>query len=360
MKTGIATLPLHYGRAPGWLFEKMVRLSRVIREAFLMEYTPDDFLKRLSDPFWFQAFGCVLGFDWHSSGITTTLMGALKASTLHQDLPIYICGGKGKMAINTPYEIMDICNKIGCDADMLIYNSKMSAKVDSSAVQDGFQIYHHTIVFTSNSNWAVVQQGMEVQSRMARRYHWYGGDVKDFVNEPHSGIISDKKTLTLNLVSKDSSGTREVSAMLSREAPEKVVNLFKEVKHLTMPERHQIFTTDIRPENLKKALLRTYNAQPESFEKLLSVKNVGAKTLRALSLISQLIFGEPPSFNDPALFSFAHGGKDGYPYPVQKDTYENSIQYLHNAVKKAKMGNREKYNGLKRLERFLNYGTDRE
>ena len=357
MKTGIATLPLHYGKTPRWLFEKMVRLSRAILESFLMEYAPEDFLRRLSDPYWFQSFGCILGFDWHSSGITTTVMGALKESTKSQDLPIHICGGKGKVAIKTPYEIMDICNKIGCDADMLIYSSRMSAKVDSSAVQDGFQIYHHTIVFTSKGDWSVIQQGMEEKSRMARRYHWYGENVQDFVDEPHSGIISDKKAPTLNLVSKDSSKTREISAMLSREEPRKVVKMFKDVKKLTMPERHRIFITDIKPENLKKALIKTYSLQPKNFEKLLGVKNVGAKTLRALSLISQLIFGAPPSFEDPALFSFAHGGKDGYPYPVQKDIYEESISYLQDAVKRAKLGNRDKYNSLKRLERFLNYGT---
>jgi len=357
MKTGIATLPLHYGKAPRWLFEKMVRLSRAILESFLMEYTPDDFLRRLSDPFWFQSFGCILGFDWHSSGITTTVMGALKESTKFQDLPIYVCGGKGKIAIKTPYEIMDICNKIGCDADKLIYNSRISAKVDSSAVQDGFQIYHHTIVFTHEGDWAVVQQGMEEKSRMARRYHWYSRNIKNFVNEPHSGIITDKNVPTLNLVSKDSSETRQISVMLSREKPEKVVKMFNGVRKLIMPERHRLFITDIKPKNLKKALIKTYNTQPENFEKLLGVKNVGAKTLRALSLISQLIFGKSPSFEDPALFSFAHGGKDGYPYPVQKDIYEESISYLQNAVKRAKLGDKDKYNGLKRLERFLNYGT---
>ncbi len=360
MKTGIATLPLHYGRAPRWLFEKMVRLSGAILEGFLLEYSPDDFLRRLSDPFWFQAFGCVLGFDWHSSGVTTTVMGALKEVTRTRDMPIYICGGKGKKARQTPYEIMDICGKIGCDADNLVYTSRMSAKVDSSAVQDGFQIYHHTIVFTRNGHWAVVQQGMEENSRMARRYHWYGRDVEDFVNEPHSGIITEKKMPTLNLVSKDSAGAREVSTELSKENPKRVVEMFEKVKELTLPAAHPVFIADIKPKNLKKALLKTYETQPENFEKLLGIRNIGAKTVRALSLISNVIFGEAPSFEDPAVFSFAHGGKDGYPYPVQKDVYENSILYLYNAVERARMGDRAKYNGLKKLERFLNIGTDTE
>ena len=358
MRTGIANLPLHKGRAPGWLFKRMVRLSHAIIEAFLIEFTPSDFIRRLSDPYWFQSLGSVLGFDWHSSGITTTVMGAIKEATKDPKIPLYVCGGKGRVARNTPDEIRDICDKQGCDGDRLIYASRMSARVDTSALQDGFDIYHHTIIFTDKGNWGVIQQGMNPDSRMARRYHWLGEYVKDFVNQPHTGIISEAPAVPLNLIAKESKDARDITTKLAAEKPDKVVRMYNKIRELNLPMHHPIFNDDIKPENLKRILLKTYEKIPGSFERFLGIEGVGPKTVRALALISDLIFGKSPSFNDPAVYSFAHGGKDGYPYPVDKEIYENSIMYLHRAVEKAKIGDMEKYRILKILDRFLVEGTN--
>ncbi len=349
MRKGIATLPLHWGRAPRWLFEEMKKLSLGIMEAMLIEYPPVKILENLSDPYWFQSLGCILGFDWHSSGLTTTTMGALKEACKKLDAGIYICGGKGKTSLKTPDEIKEIGSKKGIDVNSLIYTSKMTAKVDNSALQDGYSIYHHTIIFTSKNEWSVVQQGMNETNRMARRYHWFSNSLKDFTCEPHKGIITDGFTTPLNMVSEDSTGSRKISAEIASENPEKTLKELKKIRELKLPSRHYIIGSDLNLKKLKKPLELAYNRQPEDFENLLGIKGVGPATIRSLALIGELLYGEKPSFADPARYSFAHGGKDGIPYPVDRENYRRSILYLKKAVSKAKVGESDKLRLLKRL-----------
>lgn len=357
MRTGVANLPLHFGRAPRWLFEKMTRLGREITLAIIYEFSPQVFLERLSDPCWFQSFGCTLGFDWHSSGLTTTLCGALKIGLkdLEKESGIFVAGGKGKASRKTPQEIENLGQKFSFAAAPLIYASKMSAKVDSSAVQDGYQLYHHSLFGTiDGKGWTVVQQGMSldrlgIKGGWARRYHWLSESVSDFVCEPHSGIISEKKGKTLNMVAEESGRARVVSSQLAQEKPEKLIKFLDKIQILNFPYQHEVDVKSLRKESLKRIFLKTYKKQPENFEQLLGIYGVGPKTIRALSLISELIYGAKPSYEDPAKFSFAHGGKDGYPYPVNKETYQESIEILHRAIKKAKLGRREKIETIRQL-----------
>jgi hypothetical protein len=349
MKKGIATLPLHWGHAPRWLFEEMKKLSLALMEVMLVEYPPVKILENLSDPFWFQSLGCILGFDWHSSGVTTTTMGALKEAFKKLDAGIYICGGKGKTSLKTPEEIKQIGFKKGIDVNSLIYTSKITAKVDNSALQDGYSLYHHTIIFTSKGEWSIVQQGMNATNRMARRYHWFSASLKDYTCEPHNGIITDGFTTPLNMVSKDSTGARKLSTEIASRYPEKTLKELKEIRELKLPSRHQMIRSDINLERLRKPLELTFNRQPENFEVLLGLKGVGPTTIRALALIGELVYGEPPSFEDPARYSFAHGGKDGIPYPVDRENYTRSILYLRKAVSLAKIGENEKLKLLRRL-----------
>jgi hypothetical protein len=355
MRTGIATLPLHYGKAPKWLFDRMRLLSRQIVVAIITEFGSGELLRRLSDPFWFQAMGCVLGFDWHSSGLTTTVCGALKEGVkgIGNEIDLFVAGGKGGTSRKTPSEIEVFGNRIGIDSERLIYASRMSAKVDSTALQDGYQLYHHVFIFTKGGSWAVIQQGMRTEDRTARRYHWLGEGVKDFVNEPHSAICCDYRGMALNMVAKESAGARDVSTKLSNERPETVVSELKKVRRLFLPSRHHMEVYDINPERLYKILLKTYEIQPQNFEGLLSIEGVGPKTIRALSLISELLYGEPPSYRDPARFSFAHGGKDGHPYPVDRKIYDKTIEVMKKAIESAKLGNRDKIDSIKRLYSYF-------
>lgn len=356
MKTGIANLPLHYGKAPLWLFGRMKKLAREIILIIVEEYGHDDFLNKLSDPFWFQAFGNVLGFDWHSSGLTTTVCGAVKEGLkdISKDIGLFVCGGKGGTSRKTPGEIKKIADEglTEADPERLVYASRMSAKVDSSALQDGYQIYQHTFVFTKDGNWTVIQQGMNELTGWARRYHWLGKDVRDFVCEPHKAVCCDYKNRILNMVALESDACRNISAQIAVQEPEKTVNEFNKIKELNLPNRHPVVTADIRKENLKRILEKTYEKKPEGFEALLAIEGVGPKTIRALALISELVYGKPASFRDPVRFSFAHGGKDGYPYPVNRKGYDQSIQILHDAVNQAKIGVTEKLKCFKRLESF--------
>jgi len=354
MKIGVANLPLHYGSAPRWLFEKMVKLGREISLVIILEYGVGEYLKKLADPWWFQAFGCVLGFDWHSSGLTTTVCGALKEGLkpLQKDLGLFICGGKGKASRKTPQELEEVGQKFSFDTKPLIYASKISAKVDNNALQDGYQLYHHTFFATKKGQWAVIQQGMSTQRGWARRYHWLSDNIWDFVNEPHSGIASENLSLKfkiLNLTARESENNRTISAKLSQQKPEKIIRALKKLKESNLPPRHQILLSDINPQKLEKILLKTYETQPENFEQLLGMPGVGPKTIRALSLISELIYGAPASTRDPARFSFAHGGKDGIPYPVEEKIYTQSIEFLKEAVSRAKIGYLDKLHILKRL-----------
>ena len=354
-RTGIANLPLHHGKAPRWLFERMTQLAREITIAIVAEYGPEEVLRRLSHPYWFQAFGCVLGFDWHSSGVTTTLCGALKEGVkgLERELGLFVAGGKGLTSRRTPSEIENWGSTISLNPTSLVYASRISAKVDSSAVQDGYQLYHHTFLFTKNGSWAVVQQGMNEGNRYARRYHWLGETVADFVNEPHSAILSEATGRALNLVASESEDTRTtVADIASNERPEVILADLKKLKTLSLPAHHPIGVKDLHPDSLSRILLSVYERQPQDFEQLLGLQGVGAKTLRALSLISELVHGVAPSYRDPARYSFAHGGKDGYPYPVDRETYDKSIELLAKAVHRTKLGIREKNEAVRRLGRL--------
>ncbi len=351
---GIATLPLHYGKAPGWLFERMTKLSREILIALVTEFGTEEVLKKLSDPFWFQALGCVLGFDWHSSGLTTTVTGALKEALkgIEKELGIFIAGGKGGTSRKTPEEIKIFSENISLNPEPLIYASRMSAKVDNTAVQDGYQLYHHVFLFTSEGKWAVIQQGMNLKDRTARRYHWFGSDVESFVVEPHKAVCCDIKVETLNMVAKESDKARDISTEIACEKPEKIVKEITKAIELNLPSRHEISFMDINPEKIYKTLINTYERQPENFEELLGIKGIGPKTIRALALVSELLYGAPPSYRDPARFSFAHGGKDGTPYPVDRKTYDRTIEVLRMAINSSRLGNRERLDALRRLSMF--------
>ena len=353
-RTGFANLPLHGGKAPRYLFERMVPLSREIVIFLVSEFGREEVLRRLSDPYWFQAFGCVLGFDWHSSGLTTTVCGALKEGLrgLEKDLGIYVAGGKGATSRKTPSEITTVCETLGRDPQPLVYASRISAKVDNSAVQDGYQLYHHSFVFTAEGQWCIVQQGMSDETAMARRYHWLSDTVKSYVSDPHAAICCDRSAPTLNLVAQESAAVRSASAALAGEKPEVTLEAITHLPLLDMPRHHMVSTSDINPKYLKKILLRTYETAPADFESLLSIEGVGAKTLRALALTSELIYGTKASQQDPARYSFAHGGKDGTPYPVDRDTYDRTIEVMRNALNRANVARSEKVQAFKRLAQF--------
>jgi hypothetical protein len=353
-RTGYAHLPLHTGRAPRYLFERMVPLSREIMLYIASEFGREEVLRRLSDPYWFQAFGCVLGFDWHSSGLTTTVCGALKEGLrgTESELGLYVAGGKGATSRKTPEEIRAVCERVGRDPEPLIYASRISAKVDNSAVQDGYQLYHHVFAFTAQGQWCIVQQGMNDETAMARRYHWLSDTVQSYVSEPHAAICCDATAPTLNLVARDSAEVRTASATLAAGRPEVTLEAVEHLPLLDMPRRHHVQTEDIDPRYLRKVLLRTYEAAPADFESLLAIEGVGAKTLRALALTSELIYGTRASHKDPARYSFAHGGKDGTPYPVDRETYDKTIEVMRDALNRANIDHSEKVRAFKRLADF--------
>jgi len=356
MRIGIANLPLHSGKAPKWLFERMRVLAKEITYLIVKVYSPEYFLNRISDPYWFQAFGCVLGFDWHSSGLTTTVCAALKEGLrdISKEIGLFVCGGKGSVSQKTPQEISEIGMRrwIKVSPEKLIYASRMSAKVDSAALQDGYTLYHHSFFFDREGNWAVIQQGMNLNTLWARRYHWLSQDLSDFVCEPHKAVCCDHKTRVLNMVAEESKDCRNIVTELANHQPPKVIDEFKKIKELNLSKNHFISLDDIRRENLKKILEKTYMIRPNRFESLLAIKGVGPKTIRALALISELIYKKSFSIKDPMRFSFCHGGKDGIPYPVDKSQYNLSIQILREIIQEVKMGRNEKLSCLRRLSYF--------
>jgi len=372
MRTGVATIPLDYGKCPRWLFERMKRLSRAISLAIVEEFGPEEFLKRLSDPIWFQSLACVIGFDWNSSGATTTTLGALKEGIrgLEDELGIYICGGKGKTSRKTPDEIRMFGLTRGFDFyEKLIYASKITAKVDSCLIQAGFQIYHHNFIFTKDGKFTVVQQGMNTQLQKARRYHWLSLRIKDFTEEPHSGIVSDIRLKPLNLVAKESKENKEISVEMVREEPKtflKDLNLILEKSNSLMKQKrlpgfcemelrnvefyhHPVEKEKFDLKRLKKTIEKAHFLKPENFEQLLMTEGVGPKTIRALSLVSEIIYGAKPSYEDPARYSFAHGGKDGTPYKVDRLTYDRTISALEKGIEMAKISLKEKERAKERL-----------
>jgi uncharacterized protein len=349
MRTGTADLPLHGGRAPRWLFERMTLLAREMALAILSNEGTPGLMHRLADPVWFQAFGCVLGFDWHSSGLTTTACGALKQGLrdLSGETGVFIAGGKGKTSRKTPQEIESACWTTGQEAAPLIRASRLSAKVDSAAVQDGFQVYHHNFFFTKDGSWAVIQQGMNAESGMARRYHWLPPERFDW--DPHAGVAGESTQQVLNLVASEGEGNRQVAVELARENPIKLVNEITRMRTVSMPRHHDVRLDDLHPDRLARVLVATYERQPEDYTGLLAVPGVGAKALRALALVAELTYGEPASVRDPVSYSFAHGGKDGTPFPVDRPTYDATIESLRRAVNEARAGHSEKSAALKRL-----------
>src|SRR5438874_2644225 len=349
MRTGTADLPLHGGRAPRWLFERMTLLAREMGLAILSEEGTPGLMRRIADPVWFQAFGCVLGFDWHSSGLTTTACGALKEGLrdLSQETGLFIAGGKGKTSRKTPQEIEAACWKTGQDAVPLIRASRLSAKVDSAAVQDGFQVYHHSFFFATDGSWAVVQQGMNEGTGMARRYHWL--PPERFDSAPHAAIPGNASQPVLNLVASEAEANRSGAVSLAREKPITLLGEMTRMRTVAMPRHHEVRLSDLHPERLARVLLSTYERQPEDYTALLAVPGVGAKALRALALVAELTYGEPASVRDPVSYSFAHGGKDGTPFPVDRSTYDATIASLRHAVQDTRAGLTEKSAALKRL-----------
>lgn len=347
-KSGFADLPLHNGYVPQWLYERMSKLGFAITEAILAEYGKKAFLSRLSDPFWFQSFGAVMGMDWHSSGITTSVMGALKrALNPHaKELGIYICGGKGKFSKEAPKELLQVGEQTGLNGDELVRLSKLSAKVDNTAVQDGFQLYIHNFIVSNEGDWSVVQQGMREGDAMARRYHWHSQQVTSFVEEPHSAVCGQNLGPILNLTAAEANATRKGIMDLTVEKPEKMM---QEFQHLFMPSHHNVQGKDVDLKRLGTVLWLAHETKPKDFEELLLLEGVGPRTVQSLTLVSEVIHGTPSRFKDPARFSFAHGGKDGHPFPVPTKTYDEVIETLQKAVRKAKIGATDKAEALKKL-----------
>jgi hypothetical protein len=330
----------------------MRTLAREIAVAVVAEEGSAGLLRRVSDPVWFQAFGAVLGFDWHSSGVTTTACGALKEGLrgLENEVGITVAGGKGRASRRTPAELEAAGERIGLDPAPFVRASRLAAKVDSSAVQDGFQVYHHTFFLADDASWAVVQQGMNEGSGTARRYHWLTTDR--FESDPHAAVAGPRSAEVLNLVAGEAPGNRTVSAALAREGPGPVIREIGRMRELEMPHRHAVRLADLEPSRLGRVLERAYEAQPEDYTALLAVPGLGAKGLRALALVAELTYGEPASVRDPVSYAFAHGGKDGTPFPVDRGTYDATIESLRRAVGEAKAGRSEKVAALKRLARL--------
>lgn len=371
MKKGVATIPLDYGRCPLWLFERMKRLARAISIVIVEELGPLGFFEKLSHPVWFQSLGCILGFDWNSSGLTTTTLAALKEGLkgLEKELGIFVCGGKGKTSRKTPQQIKDWAEQIALsfkDTNKLIYTSRLTAKIDSSLIQDGFQIYHHNFIFTPDGDYVVIQQGMNTKYQKARRYHWQGNikKKKDLGEEAHKGIISDLILKPLNLTAKKSKTNKEISLFLVEEPK----TFLKDLRLLT--EKNLFSPLSLKLENrefswhpvvqerfdlkrLEKIVLKAHFLRPKTFIDLLSLEGVGPKTIRALSLVAELIYGAKPSYEDPARYSFAHGGKDGTPYFPKKEEIDKTIEILERGIKKAKLSLKEKDRAQKRLAKIL-------
>lgn len=367
-RTGVAALPLHSGRAPRWLFKRMVALSKEITKTIVYEYGVDEFLRRLSDPFWFQAFSCVLGYDYHSSGTTTVTCGALKEALHREDIGITLCGGKGKASQNTLTEIQTCAEKYNFSSSVihrLQYCSRMAAKVDTVAIQDGHNLYHHIFIVSKDKKWAVIQQGMNDATGYARRYHWVCEGFKGFVCEPHKAIIGDDRLFTvLDMTAKQSTEAQKVSLDLINDHPSHLRQDWASIS------RHQRQTTlddcalpmhntrDLpqlhMPRSINWKMMRQmYDVHPTTYEELLALRGVGRSTVRALAFISDLIYGASPSWKDPVRFSFTVGGKDGVPYPVDRKAMDESAAMIRQGIKEAKIGNTQKIMALRRLKEFL-------
>lgn len=361
-QTGHADLPLHSGTVPKWLADRMMILGTQITESLILNFGRNEFLLRMSDPMWFQSFGAVLGMDWHSSGITTSLMYNLKRglNPRAHELGIAICGGRGKYSRKTPDELLYLANATGLNGDALIRASRLCAKVDNNAIQDGFQLYQHNFILSVDGNWAIVQQGMNVGKRKSRRYHWcsLGLDTNQsdtYVKSPHTGIIGENQGKIINLTDKDASQTRSKILAISREDPERTISEFQKIlkdtsyRHLSMPAHEEVREEDVNLKRLGAVLATAYKNDNKNFEDLLLTKQLGPRTLQSLTLISEVIYGTPSRFSDPARFSFAHGGKDGHPFPVPLKIYDEAIRVMGDCIERSKLGYKDKSDCLKRL-----------
>lgn len=369
-RTGTANLPLHGGKAPSWLTGRMRKMAKEIASIIIDEQGSAEFIARLSDPFWFQAFGCVLAYDWHSSGVTTVVTGILKAALSPEEHGVAVCGGKGKTSRKTPSDIVSVGKKFSFSqetVDDLTYTSRMTAKVDNTAIQAGYRLYHHALLVTEDEKWVVIQQGMSDEDRSARRYHWLSENTQSFVEEPRNAIACNvKRERALNMVAKQSSASRKASVDLSKEPTHKLMNLIQSASkplnqaslQTWLPKTSdpwlQTQSTLNMPRNINwETLARVYEFQPSNYEELLSVKGVGPATVRGLALVAELVYGEEPSWEDPVKFSFAYGGKDGVPYPVNREAMDESIEILRQSVQEAKIGEKEKLQSLQRLRRYV-------
>ena len=395
--SGHADLPLHTGTVPRWLADRMMVMGTLIVESLVQNYGPDEVLVRLSDPLWFQSFGAVMGMDWHSSGITTSVLYALKRglNPRAKELGIYVCGGRGKYSRMTPDELLGISEREGLNGDSLVRNSKLVAKVDNNALQDGFQLYQHNFILTKSGNWTVVQQGMNPSTKTARRYHWCSADLRSFVENPHTGVVGENRGQILNLTDTAAQDTRSSILELSQENPDRIIKEIQQIgkpasemlylgaisprnapalqselfdnlpplsseipdhiqiqtsgRSLVMPAHHEVRAEDVDLKRLGGVLATAYENQPQDFESLLLTPGLGPRTLQSLTLVSEVIYGTPSRFTDPARFSFAHGGKDGHPFPVPLKIYDESIRILRDSIEKSKLGYRDKSDCIRRL-----------
>jgi uncharacterized protein len=351
-RSGVADLPLHGGRVPQWLAERMTRLGTGIVEAIVQRYGRSELLTRLSDPFWFQALGSVMGMDWHSSGITTSVLGALKRglNSRSDELGLYFCGGRGRHSRNTPHELRALAARKGFDGDALVRTSRLTARIDNNAIADGFQLYLHTFIMTSEGEWAVVQQGMNGNTGLARRYHWHSASVRDFVAEPHTGIVGDHQGTIMNLVDRAAQPAQKALLDLVRQHPDETIN---EARRLVVPVRHDVRPEDVDLKRLGAVLAVAYERDLNDFASLLLLEKLGPRTLQTLSMVAEVVHGAPTRFSDPARYSFALGGKDGHPFPVPLKTYDESLSVLQSALDAAKVGDKDKLGGFERLHQFV-------
>jgi uncharacterized protein len=350
-RSGVADLPLHGGRVPPWLATRMVTLGTAIAESVVYHYGRSALLSRLSDPFWFQALGSVMGMDWHSSGITTSVMGALKKglNPRSHDLGIYICGGRGRQSRRTPDELREVAQRTSLDGDGLVRTSRLTARIDNNAVADGFQIYLHTFVLTTDGEWAIVQQGMNEANRLARRYHWHSATVRDFTAEPHAAIVGRHAGTIMNLVDRQARPAQEALLSIAGDNPARTL---AEVRRLEMPSHHDVRAADVNEKRLGAVLALAHEGDLRDFASFLLLEQLGPRTLQSLALIAEVVHGTPTRFNDPARFAFAHGGKDGHPFPVPLKVYDESISVLRRALDLARLGRSDKLGGMSRLDAF--------
>lgn len=374
-RAGSADLPLHGGRVPAWLAERMAILGSIVCEAIVLQYGRDELLRRLAHPFWFQSFGAVMGMDWHSSGMTTSVVGALRRGLgpRADELGLHICGGRGRHSRKTPTQLLEVGDRVGLDGDALARTSKLVAKVDSAAVQDGYQLYLHAFIVADDGAWTVVQQGMNDRNGYARRYHWLSEGLESFVDSPHQAIEGEQHAVPItNLTDLRARPSRQHQLELVEQGPDRVLGALRKLRpapepatellpHLSMPAHHEVRESDVVMRRLRGSLAAAADAGPRDFSELLLTKGVGARTVEALAMVAEVVHGAPHRFSDPARFAMAHGGKDGHPFPVPLKVYDETIGVLRDAVERAKLGQQERASAMERLDtqaRLLEAGVD--